>query len=46
MNFKMPHTLTLLFFLMAGALVLTWIVPQGAFDTETVGHHRRGTRHL
>ncbi len=36
MNFKMPHTLTLLFFLMVGALVLTWIVPQGAFDTETV----------
>ncbi|MFO8233472.1 MAG: TIGR00366 family protein [Longimonas sp.] len=34
MNFKMPHTLALLFFLMIGALVLTWVVPQGAFDTE------------
>lgn len=36
MNFKMPHTLALLFFLMAGALVLTWVIPQGAFDTDMV----------
>ncbi|MCH8556710.1 MAG: TIGR00366 family protein [Balneolia bacterium] len=34
MNFKMPHTLTLLFFLMVAALVATWIIPQGSFDTE------------
>lgn len=34
MNFKMPHTLTLLFFLMVAALVATWIIPQGAFQTE------------
>ncbi|PEN08411.1 short-chain fatty acid transporter [Longimonas halophila] len=36
MNFKMPHTLALLFFLMVGALALTWVVPSGAFDTEMV----------
>lgn len=34
MNFKMPHTLTLLFFLMVAALVATWIIPQGSFETE------------
>lgn len=36
MKFKMPHTLTLLFFLMVVALVATWIIPQGSFDTELV----------
>ncbi len=34
MKFKMPHTLTLLFILMVAALVATWIIPQGSFDTE------------
>lgn len=34
LNFKMPHTLTLLFFLMVAALVATWIIPQGSFETE------------
>lgn len=32
----MPHTLTLLFFLMVAALVATWIIPQGSFETELV----------
>ncbi len=32
----MPHTLTLLFFLMVAALVATWIIPQGQFETEVV----------
>jgi uncharacterized ion transporter superfamily protein YfcC len=36
MKFKMPHTLTLLFFLMVAALVATWIIPQGAFQTELI----------
>lgn len=36
MKFKMPHTLTLLFFLMVVALLATWIIPQGSFDTELV----------
>lgn len=36
MNFKMPHTLTLLFFLMVAALIATWIIPQGSFQTEVV----------
>lgn len=36
MKFKMPHTLTLLFYLMVAALVMTWIIPQGSFDTERV----------
>ena len=30
----MPHTLTLLFFLMVAALVATWLIPQGQFGTE------------
>jgi uncharacterized ion transporter superfamily protein YfcC len=30
----MPHTLTLLFFLMVAALVATWLIPQGQFSTE------------
>ncbi|AXI99656.1 putative membrane protein YfcC, ion transporter superfamily [Cyclonatronum proteinivorum] len=34
MSFKMPHTLTLLFFLMVAALAATWIIPQGSFQTE------------
>ncbi len=34
MTFRVPNTLTLLFFLMVAALVATWIVPQGSFDTE------------
>ncbi|TVR88963.1 MAG: YfcC family protein [Saprospirales bacterium] len=34
MKFKMPHTLALLFFLMAIAMVATWIVPQGSFETQ------------
>ncbi len=36
MKFKMPHTLTLLFFLMVAALVATWIIPQGHFETELI----------
>jgi uncharacterized ion transporter superfamily protein YfcC len=31
---RMPHTLTLLFFLMGAALVATWIIPQGQFASE------------
>ncbi len=31
---RMPHTLTLLFFMMVAALVATWVVPQGSFQTE------------
>jgi uncharacterized ion transporter superfamily protein YfcC len=31
---RMPHTLTLLFFLMVAALVATWVIPQGSFETE------------
>ncbi|CAN5650326.1 YfcC family protein [soil metagenome] len=33
MKFRMPHTLTLLFFLMLAAMVATWIIPQGQFAT-------------
>ena len=34
MKFKVPHTLVLLFILMAFSLVLTWLIPSGEFDTE------------
>ncbi|MFW5816442.1 MAG: YfcC family protein [Wenzhouxiangella sp.] len=34
MTFRVPNTLALLFFLMVAALIATWVIPQGAFDTE------------
>lgn len=34
MSFRVPNTLALLFFLMVAALVATWIIPQGYFQTE------------
>ena len=34
MKFKIPHTLVLLFGLMIVALMLTWVVPSGEFQTE------------
>lgn len=34
MKFKMPHTLALLFFLMIVALLATWVIPQGQFETS------------
>ena len=35
MKFKLPHTLVLMFGLMAFALLLTWIVPSGQFEMTT-----------
>jgi uncharacterized ion transporter superfamily protein YfcC len=32
-RFKVPHTLVLLFGIMILALILTWLLPQGQFDT-------------
>jgi len=34
MTFRVPDTLALLFFLMVVALLATWILPQGSFQTE------------
>jgi len=36
MKLQMPHTLTLLFFLMVAALIATWVIPQGHFDTSVI----------
>ncbi|MEM8685254.1 MAG: TIGR00366 family protein [Pseudomonadota bacterium] len=33
-SFKMPHTLALMFMLMIAALVMTWVLPAGNFQTE------------
>lgn len=33
MNVKVPHTLALLFILMIAALIMTWVVPSGEFET-------------
>ncbi len=33
-HFKMPHTLALMFILMVVALVMTWVLPAGSFQTE------------
>jgi len=34
LKIRVPHTLVLLFILMAFSLVLTWLIPSGEFDTE------------
>ncbi len=34
MTFRVPNTLALLFFLMVAALIATWLIPQGHFETE------------
>ncbi|MGY6554931.1 MAG: YfcC family protein [Wenzhouxiangella sp.] len=34
MSFRVPNTLALLFFLMVAALIATWLIPQGFFQTE------------
>lgn len=39
-KFKVPHTLTLLFSMMVLAMIATWIVPQGFFDTQTLANGR------
>lgn len=37
---KVPHTLTLLFAMMVLAMIATWIVPQGFFETQTLANGR------
>ncbi|MBU1619360.1 MAG: TIGR00366 family protein [Gammaproteobacteria bacterium] len=37
---KVPHTLTLLFGMMVLAMIATWIVPQGFFETQTLANGR------
>lgn len=37
---RVPHTLTLLFSMMVLAMVATWIVPQGFFETQTLANGR------
>ncbi|MDJ0911227.1 MAG: hypothetical protein QNI99_18735, partial [Woeseiaceae bacterium] len=32
--FRMPHTLALMFMLMIAALVMTWVLPAGEFQSE------------
>ncbi len=41
MKLQMPHTLALLFFMMIAALIATWIIPQGQFQTETLPSGRQ-----
>ncbi|MBD1583759.1 YfcC family protein [Pseudoalteromonas sp. S16_S37] len=47
---KVPHTLILLLGMMVAALVATWVIPQGFFDTATTDSGRQmvlaGTYHL
>ncbi|MEE4303074.1 MAG: YfcC family protein [Wenzhouxiangella sp.] len=37
---RMPHTLVLMFIMMIVALVLTWVLPAGSFETITNDHGR------
>ena len=37
---RVPHTLTLLFGMMVLAMIATWLVPQGFFDTQTLANGR------
>ena len=42
-KFNIPHTFTIVFSIIAVCAVLTWIVPAGQFDRQTVtvdGHER------
>ena len=39
-RFKVPHTLTLLFGMMVLAMIATWIVPQGFFESQTLANGR------
>jgi uncharacterized ion transporter superfamily protein YfcC len=38
--FKVPHTLTLLFSMMVLAMIATWLVPQGFFETRPLENGR------
>ncbi len=38
---RVPHTLVLLFLIMAVALAATWVLPQGAYDTVPNEQGRR-----
>ena len=40
MKFKVPHTLVLLFGMMVFALLLTYMLPQGSFETVENEHGR------
>lgn len=40
-KFRVPHTLTLLFAMMILAMIATWIVPQGAFEMQTLESGRQ-----
>lgn len=37
---RVPHTLTLLFGMMVLAMIATWIVPQGFYETQTLANGR------
>jgi len=41
LKFKVPHTLTLLFLLMATAMAATWVIPQGRFQTAATASGRQ-----
>lgn len=40
-GFRVPHTLVLLFLIMVVALVATWLLPQGSFQTEVNAQGRQ-----
>ncbi|AKS41776.1 YfcC family protein [Wenzhouxiangella marina] len=39
-SFQVPHTLVLMFAMMGLALILTWVLPSGQFETVTNDHGR------
>ncbi|MBM3749849.1 MAG: hypothetical protein FJW21_01530 [Acidimicrobiia bacterium] len=41
LTLKVPHTLTLLFLLMATAMAATWVIPQGRFQTAATASGRQ-----
>jgi uncharacterized ion transporter superfamily protein YfcC len=40
-SFRVPHTLVLLFIIMTAALVATWVLPQGSYETVANEQGRR-----
>ena len=44
-KFKIPHTFTIVFFIVVACAILTWVVPGGEFQRDAAGNVVEGTYH-
>ena len=44
-KFKIPHTFTIVFFIVVACAILTWVVPGGEFQRDEAGNVVEGTYH-